>query len=119
MIFQIDGAIFINNYSIHFPMLNLGFLKVLLKMLRHYFICYFMFKIKKRPYEKVFLFATNQLAVSKSMLRICPMALVGFRPLGHTDTQFMIPRQRNKLNGSSRRANLARVSVSRLSMIKR
>ena len=47
------------------------------------------------------------------------MALVGFRPFGHTDTQFMILRQRNKLNGSSKRARRARISVSRLSETKR
>src|SRR5690606_15103521 len=47
------------------------------------------------------------------------MALVGFKPFGQTETQFIIPRQRNKLNGSSKRAKRARVSVSRLSETKR
>lgn len=47
------------------------------------------------------------------------MALVGFKPFGQNNTQFIIPRQRNKLNGSSKRAKRARVSVSRLSTAKR
>ncbi len=54
-----------------------------------------------------------------NMLRICPIARVGFNPLGHTLTQFMIPRQRNTLNGSSRSAKRSSVAVSRLSAKKR
>ena len=47
------------------------------------------------------------------------MALVGFKPFGQYNTQFIIPRQRNRLNGSSKRNKRARVSVSRLSTAKR
>src|SRR5690606_39677488 len=48
-----------------------------------------------------------------------PIALVGFKPLGHTDTQFMMPLQRNNENGSSRRAKRSCVAESRESMMKR
>lgn len=61
----------------------------------------------------------NQPAWSSSILLICPIARVGLSPFGQTLTQFIIPRQRNKLNGSSRRARRACVSLSRLSAIKR
>ena len=48
-----------------------------------------------------------------------PIAFVGFRPLGQTDTQFIIPLQRNNENGSSRRDKRSWVAVSRESIIKR
>ena len=59
--------------------------------------------------------AAGQIPWLSSMVRILPMARVGLRPLGQTLTQFMIPRQRNTLNGSSRAASRSAVAVSRLS----
>ena len=47
------------------------------------------------------------------------MASVGFRPLGQTLTQFMMPRQRNTLKGSSKSVRRSSVAVSRLSARKR
>ena len=54
-----------------------------------------------------------------SMVRILPIARVGLRPLGQTLTQFMMPRQRKTLNGSSKLASRSSVSVSRESAKKR
>lgn len=48
--------------------------------------------------------------------RILPIARVGFNPLGHTETQFIILRQRNTLNGSPRSAIRSSDAVSRLSI---
>ena len=48
-----------------------------------------------------------------------PIARVGFRPFGHTFTQFWMPWQRNTLNGSSSFAKRSSVAVSRLSARKR
>ena len=50
---------------------------------------------------------------------ILPIALVGFRPLGQTSTQFMMVWQRNSRYGSSRLSRRAAVSWSRLSAMKR
>ena len=60
-----------------------------------------------------------QVPRESSMPRILPIAFVGLRPFGHTDTQFMMPRQRNTLNGSSSFASRSSVAVSRLSARKR
>ena len=60
-----------------------------------------------------------QVASVRSMERILPMARVGLRPLGQALTQFMMPRQRNTLNGSSSSARRSVVAVSRLSARKR
>src|SRR5690606_37782919 len=60
-----------------------------------------------------------QVLLCSNIDRICPMARVGFRPLGQTATQFMIPRQRNTLNGSSSLDKRSVVAVSRLSARKR
>ena len=60
-----------------------------------------------------------QVALCSNMLRMWPIALVGLRPLGQTLTQFMMPRQRNTLNGSSSEARRSSVLVSRLSAKKR
>jgi hypothetical protein len=43
------------------------------------------------------------------------MARVGFSPFGHTDTQFMMPRQRKTLNGSSSDSRRSAVAESRVS----
>jgi hypothetical protein len=64
-------------------------------------------------------FSFRQIARSSSMSRIWPMARVGFSPFGHTLTQFMMPRQRNSENGSSRRLSRSSRAVSRLSARKR
>src|SRR5690625_857670 len=53
------------------------------------------------------------------MSRILPIARVGLSPLGHTATQFMMPLQRNTLNGSCSSARRSRVAVSRESTRKR
>ena len=50
---------------------------------------------------------------------ILPMALVGFRPLGQTSTQFMMVWQRNRRYGSSRLSRRSLVASSRLSAMKR
>jgi hypothetical protein len=50
---------------------------------------------------------------------ILPMALVGFRPLGQTSTQFMMVWQRNRRYGSSRLSRRSAVPWSRLSAMKR
>jgi len=53
-----------------------------------------------------FFAASNELTrlIKQHITDVTNLALVGFNPLGQTDTQFIIPLQRNKLNGSSRRA---------------
>jgi hypothetical protein len=43
------------------------------------------------------------------------MARVGFNPFGHTDTQFMMPRQRKTLKGSSSDSRRSAVAESRVS----
>src|SRR5690606_5717178 len=64
----------------------------------------------KQPLALLTLMQTpDQVPLCSSMLRIWPMARVGFRPLGQTCTQFMMPRQRNTLKGSSMAAR--RLSV--------
>ena len=50
-----------------------------------------------------------------SILRMWPIARVGFKPLGQTATQFMMPRHLNTLKGSSNPASLSAAAVSRLS----
>ena len=50
---------------------------------------------------------------------IWPMARVGFSPLGHTLTQFMMLWQRNTLKASLKPSRRLSVSVSRLSIRKR
>ena len=54
-----------------------------------------------------------------SMDLICPIARVGFKPLGHTLTQFMMLWQRKTLKASSRSSKRSCFSVSRLSIRKR
>ncbi len=61
----------------------------------------------------------NQVVRCISIVRICPIARVGLSPFGQTLTQFMIPRQRNTLKGSSRLSRRSAVAVSRLSARKR
>lgn len=56
---------------------------------------------------------------SRSMDRMCPIARVGLSPFGQTLTQFMMPWQRNRLNGSSSRDSRSSVASSRLSARKR
>ena len=59
---------------------------------------------------------TARLTISSLIL---PIALVGFRPFGHTSTQFMIVWQRNRRYGSSRLSRRSPVAWSRLSAMKR
>src|SRR5690625_7145146 len=54
-----------------------------------------------------------------NIVRICPIARVGFKPLGHTATQFWMPRQRNTLNGSSKLDSRCSVALCRLSATNR
>ena len=56
-----------------------------------------------------------QMPCCNSIVRILPIARVGFSPLGQTLTQFMMPRQRKTLNGSSSAASRSALAVSRLS----
>src|SRR6266852_8419048 len=48
-----------------------------------------------------------------------PIASVGFKPFGHTSTQFMIVWQRNRRYGSSRSSSRSLVARSRESAMKR
>ena len=59
--------------------------------------------------------AADQVPCCSSIDRILPIARVGLSPFGHTLTQFMMPRQRKTLNGSSSSARRSAVAVSRLS----
>lgn len=43
---------------------------------------------------------------------ILPIASVGLRPLGHTETQFIIVLHLNRLNGSFKSSSLCSVAVS-------
>src|SRR3990167_11341088 len=59
---------------------------------------------------------TDSSSISSLILLI---ASSGFKSLGQTSTQFIMPRHRNTLNGSAMSAKRSSLAVSRLSAIKR